>query len=811
MKRLNLIGICLLAYAGIQAAPLTPGQALERLNDGRQSSVSATRLEKSPAWTARTSNGTATVYVFNESDGNGYRILAADDAAYAVLGYSDTGRIDPENMSPELKWWLEYTGAQMEYYISRGATRGEAAPKYAPMAPIEPLVKSKWNQDAPYNNDCPRLNNKQTYTGCVATSMAQLMYYHKYPEKGTGSASYYWGAGGRTLNMDFSAKAFDWDNMLHQYSYGDYNAEQAEAVAYLMKSCGYSVGMSYGTDASGAAGPSIAYALRQYFDYDPNVNVKWRVTYSASEWASEVYRNLNECGPVILNGHQYNDAGHSFVCDGYNGDGYFHFNWGWGGVSDGWYLLECMNPESQGIGGAAMGLAYNYGLNGIFGIQRPTGEPAQPMYGNLLMSGACTAEFIGNQIIFTRTSWYPDGWYCASDRSITVNMGIIIEPVDGTPGETMTQGGTFNGSVRVTSNPSQYFPTTAGPSANFPTGLPDGRYKVTIGIRDLSISGSPYIPVLCPYGAANYVYVTIKDGEKTIENVPTPSLQPENLTLETQLYCTRYALFKVKVKNPSDFELTENIAPALLKGNRIVMVGAVAPLTCAPNTDSEIEWEARMSPVEGEKWPTTATEYTLAIVDPVTGKVIGTYGTVTMNMNPGKATLRANSLTIKDCTTTTETTESGAEIQVYNVKDSRNFTVDLDYYVWAGFFDGVVTGSINKTSLANVNSYELVTNIYNGRQFMEEEESRALSLPVDFADAEPDALYTLQFSYTSGSDVRQLRSVYFRTGQSGVTDVNADSGESVRYYNLQGMEIAKPVKGQIVIVKKGDSTFKIRF
>lgn len=811
MKRLNLIGVGLLACAAMQAAPLTPQQAIDRLNDGRFSKAGISRLDASPVWTSRTANGTATAYIFNMTDGQGYRILSADDAAYAVLGYSDTGSIDPNNMSPELKWWLEQMGAQMEYYVSQGATAAEAAPEYAPMAAIEPLVKSKWNQDAPYYNDCPKVGSSPTYTGCVATSMAQVMYYHKYPEVGTGSNAYRWTDGYKTLEMDFSAQAFDWDNMLDQYRSGDYTTAQADAVAFLMKSCGYSVNMNYGTNASGTQGSLISYALKQYFKYDGNINVKYSAVYSTSEWAQMVHNNLKECGPVIINGQSLKDGGHSFICDGYNGQGYFHFNWGWGGMSDGWYLLECMNPESQGIGGASMGSAFNFGVNAIFGIQKPTGKPVEPQYGNLLMFGGCTAKFNNNYIEFTRTSWYPEGWYCASDHEIEISPGIIIEPVDGTPGEKVTVSGSMNGSPRIYISPGYRITSTAGPRAAFPTDLPDGRYKVTIGIRDMKISESEFLPVLCPYGVANYVYVTIKDGQKTIQNVEIPVLQPEGLTLETGLYYSRYAQYKVKVKNTSDFELTETWSPALLTGDEVVMVGGVAPLTCAPNAESEIIWDAKMTLVNGASKPTNATKYTLAIVDPITNEVLGKYGEVTMNLDPGKTMLRQTSLTIQDCQISDVTTDNDNTIQVYEVTDPKNFTVDMSYEVWSGYFDGVLSGAIYIPDLANSYRDELVTDIYNARKHMEEEDTETLSIPVDFQDAKPGTLYSIKFQYTNGTGTSMLKSIYFRIQGSGVSDVTADGTEPARYYNLQGMEIASPAKGQIVIVKKGDKTFKARF
>ena len=218
-----------------------------------------------------------------------------------------------------------------------------------------------------------------------------------------------------------------------------------------------------------------------------------------------------------------------------------------------------------------------------------------------------------------------------------------------------------------------------------------------------------------------------------------------------------------------------------------------------------------MSLVNGASRPTNATQYTLAIVDPITNKVLGKYGEVTMNPDPGRTMLRLTSLSIQDCQLTDEPAGNEKTIQVYEVPDPKNFTVDMSYQVWSGYFDGVLSGAIYIPDLANSYRDELVTDIYNARKHLEENATETLKIPVDFLDAEPGTLYSIKFEYTNGSGTTALRSIYFRTQGSGVNDVMTESTEPVRYFNLQGMELASPAKGQILIVKKGGKTFKARF
>lgn len=806
MKREILLSLGAIAALGLSAAPITPDQALSRLGRSGQNRVTAAQLTSDPVWTAKTAKGTNTAYVFNTANGKGFRVLAANDVAYAVLGYSDDGSFDPNNISPEFQFWMDRLGAQIAEAEANGATTNNEAPEAdEAMAAIPTLMTTKWDQGTPYNNLCPKSGNRLTYTGCVATSMAQVMNYHKYPETGEGSISYQWGA--NTLKMDFSTTRFDWANMLNSYSGTTYNSQQATAVATLMKAAGHSVQMNYGTNSSGTQGSLVADALKTYFKYDPNVNVKYRVVYSASEWAKMVWENLKNCGPLVLNGHPYQDSGHSFVCDGYDGKGYFHINWGWGGMSDGYYLLEALAPGAQGIGGSSGG--FNYGLNGIFGIQKPTGQPVEVVYDNMLMYGGVTAEFSGQNIQFYLTPYYPSGWYCAMGHSILVNMGIIIEPILGAQGETRTQGGYFNGGVRVSLSPGSYYPSERGPYAKFPTNLPDGTYKVTIGVRDLNIKDAPYFPILHPYGVPNYVIVKVENGTNTIINQSESKLIPENLVLDSDLYYGKNARYVATLKNETEFELTETLAPGLLKDGKLVMVAGVAPTTVAPDSSEETEWVAKMVKLDGVDEPTVATEYTLAIVNPITNEILGTYGTVTMKPAVKIGRLAPDTFVVENCTKS-EYEVAGNKVQAYDVP-SDNFTSVLKYSVTQGFFDGQL--SVNIAQRNPEDYFDVITvkeRIFSYMPFIYSGTEETVDIPVSFPEGEAGKVYMLVVKYTFGTSESTLTNLSFVMKQSGIEDVLTDQ-TPVRYFNLQGIEIETPVKGQVVIMKRGDKTCKVLY
>ena len=350
------MGVLLIsATSTMYAKKLTPDEALDRAFSEKEapSKLRSQGGGMTLAKAINTPGGDAeALYVFEKTGGKGFMILSADDALPAVLGYSDENKIDIDNPSPGFAWLLGQFASQVDYARENGiclATRAEGDDKY----PVEPLLTSKWDQNAPYNNYAPTVTTsgvRRSASGCVATALAQVMYYYKYPAVGTGSATATWTGG--EVTADLADYPFDWDNMLDIYVDGEYTDQQAKAVADLMYACGLAVESKYSNTTTTASVKDVK-ALCENFGYSKEMRYYYRdYIASAGEWENLVYESLSRQCPVIYAGGGEDGSGHSFVCDGYQGDGYYHFNWGWSGDSDGYYLLDMLNPKSQGTGGS---------------------------------------------------------------------------------------------------------------------------------------------------------------------------------------------------------------------------------------------------------------------------------------------------------------------------------------------------------------------------------------------------------------------------------------------------------------------------
>lgn len=320
------------------------------------------------------------LYVFSLGEQGGFIIVSNDDLTLPILGFSENGTLDLENMSDEQHAWLQ--GYADEIVWLRQHTIDNPLPNLTntragshDKETIEPLVTTAWNQRSPYNNLCPEYaSGKKAVTGCVATAMAQVMNYHKWPEAETKAIPGYQDAYGAD-HLPLEATTFDWGNMLDTYS-GSETAEQNTAVAELMLYCGYSVEMNYGP-SSGSYITKVAPALKNYFGYNSTATYLSRSSYSNDKWEDIIYHELASKRPVLYGG-QSTGGGHAFVCDGYRHEyatDYFHINWGWGGKSDEYYVLSVLDPYSgQGIGGSSSNGGFYYGQEAVIGIQKSTDD-----------------------------------------------------------------------------------------------------------------------------------------------------------------------------------------------------------------------------------------------------------------------------------------------------------------------------------------------------------------------------------------------------------------------------------------------------
>ena len=330
--------------------------------------------------------GFPNLYIFNA--GQGFVVMSADDCVQPILGYSLTGFFVAENMPTNVSGWLQDYNDEIQYAIENQVRASDEIAKLwndlidgnskaaSATTIVAALVQTQWDQDPLYNNLCPSnpSTGELTVTGCVATAMAQIMKYWGYPSQGIGSHSY---TPSSSLNLgvqyvNFGATTYQWNDMPIQLSNSS-TTTQINAVATLMYHCGVSVEMMYNIASNGGSGAyteDIPYALITYFNYKTTANIKYKSNYSdVNDWISMLKTELNASRPIEYNG-KGSAGGHAFICDGYDNNDNFHFNWGWSGRNDGFYALTNLVPGSGGSGGGN----YNFTQQqcAIFGIEPST-------------------------------------------------------------------------------------------------------------------------------------------------------------------------------------------------------------------------------------------------------------------------------------------------------------------------------------------------------------------------------------------------------------------------------------------------------
>ena len=340
-------------------------------------------------------------YVFS-SDNQGYVVVAGDDRSIPILGYADEGAFDPNNIPPNMQKWLEGYKAEIRYAIEnnivaspeiqsewKALQSGSRLKSQKSTSAVAPLVTTKWDQSPYYNDLCPLDNTEgeKTVTGCVATAMAQVMKFWNYPAVGTGFHSYNHSTYG-TLSANFGSTTYSWGEMPNQLASSN-SSTQKDAVATLMYHCGVSVDMDYGVASKGGSSAmticsgysnctvSAEDALKAYFGYKNTLQGLHKSDYTESNWINLLKNELNGGRPIIYAGRG-SEGGHCFVCDGYDSNNFFHFNWGWAGQNDGYFALAALNPGSGGAGGGSY--EFTDAQRAIIGIEPATSGTVPQTY-----------------------------------------------------------------------------------------------------------------------------------------------------------------------------------------------------------------------------------------------------------------------------------------------------------------------------------------------------------------------------------------------------------------------------------------------
>lgn len=418
----------------------------------------------------------------------GFVVLANDDAIEAVVGVSNKPYTNDTNINPSFQWYLRAANAAIASRIANGqGYSGSIAPSAPLPNHVDSLIETKWDQEAPYNNDIQKDANGNPYlVGCVAIAMTQIMRYHKYPTVGKGSNTY--SMNGETLSADFSASPYQWDKMLSVYKKGKYTDEEAKAVSELMRQVGISVNMDYKPGFSSSNTMSAQNAFINNFGYNPNMNRYTRNYYSEQEWMDMVYKELSEQRPIYYSGNDSKgENGHAFVIDGYNAEGKVHVNWGWGGFEDGYFDIGILTPKGNGD--------YSYKQDMIVGIQ-----PEQ--------QGAWMSHLTlhyGNQLTINELS----------KRAISMGVAevwnVSSTPVNGTLALVIEGNGQQRDLVTTSyQEKDSYWRAISWPRVIIPADLPDGDYQIYLRFKDERDAN--WQVVRSEYGKTNSVVIKIDNG-----------------------------------------------------------------------------------------------------------------------------------------------------------------------------------------------------------------------------------------------------------------------------------------------------------
>ena len=481
MRRLYFFLFTLLVSLTMNAGEVTEQQALQKA----QQFMQGKKFKQTNLRRAASTAGNA-YYVFNAESNGGFVIVAGDDRVKDILGYSERGNFDLAKAPSNVRWWLgQYEkaisslGKETHRAISRRAETVKDA--------ISPFITTTWGQFSPYNDQCPEINGEHCVTGCVATAMAQVINYTKWPVSATGEIASYTTKTNQIAIPKLEATTFDWGNMTDT------------DIARLMRYCGQAVKMDYGLGESGSYDANIPGALIGKFGYDNNIRIVYRNGYNSETWENMIYNELKAGRPIIYGG-QSGNSGHSFICHGYM-DGMYYINWGWDGMFDGYFALTALNPTGNG--------AYGKDQTAIIGIQKSTG-------GDIVSTPKVTVTKItlASSETITRNS-NSDNFTgikveCALQNSFTeaktVQSGFAL--YQGTELKSVLGYGNVDFSPSIVITPSSTFALGAG--------LTDGTYRVVPVYREsesaewIAAEGSSY----------RYIEAVISGNTLTLKVMP---------------------------------------------------------------------------------------------------------------------------------------------------------------------------------------------------------------------------------------------------------------------------------------------------
>lgn len=528
------------------------------------------------------------LYAFDRGTANGFVVVAGDDRAPQILGYTDTGSFDISNMPENMRWWIQQYEQQMRYLQDNPKAR-LTTPKRNVNVVAPLLGEIEWNQESPYNANCPYMSyydedeeetvSGKAPTGCVATALAQVMRYHKWPNESKGNISYTTYTLKQNITADLNA-TYNWDLMLPTYTGVTATDEQKAEVAKLMYNVGAALQSDYTPSGTGATDVDVVPTLVRYFNYDPGARYVQR-DYTAVNLYEQGLINEIEAGrPVPYGGVTKKNEGHFFVLDGINEDGYYHINWGWGGLSNGYFLISSLDPDAQGVGGSTSTYtAFKYHQLYISGLQKP--QEGSKTGWNIMaddISKINDTYAKGDEINTTIYDAYNnscsyDTLKCKLYWDIYDSEGTIIEK-NFIKNDTLALNYGFD---KLTTN------------FKIPADIADGEYTVKLDFTQAEDDYTEIHNVAMKAGANKYYKINVEGDEVNVSTAAGLKLSIESVTPE-RLKAGETSDLKVTFKNTGedyvgDFNFflyvngKKNVYPNYTSPQRIVSIPANSTVT----------------------------------------------------------------------------------------------------------------------------------------------------------------------------------------------------------------------------------------
>lgn len=555
---------------------------------------SATQMEAEVVLNAVNGHGQPFLYAVHPVNGEGYVLVSGDDCAPSILGYVERGRYNEQQMPDNMRSWLQHYAEEIAYLQRNNLSAPRREAKNAG-APIAKVLTSLWDQQAPYNLQCPMATTYldeactvlhraalRTVTGCAATALAQVLYMWKdeYAKPDATCGKVVKEIPGRTDVVAKSAEkideqtvpvwmkfsdvsipantAIDWANLIDVYTTRDEHGkprrdsegniittgtvEQQNAIATLMHICGAAEEMSYGTEYSGGSATGQDNVLRGVYNYLGFTNARMHVQGMYPDywgWVQALYDELKVAKAVFFGGVS-SGGGHAFVIDGYDKEDLFHINWGWSGLADdapdngGYYRLNSMLPSDQGMGGSIFNDGFTIAQAFISGIY--PNAPAPEAQTDAMSVSLLATQDTNTEIKDGTLSLYVYAYGVnSSTPGLSGELGISLENENGYKQVVPIGNGVQEWEIGKD--------VTLDRQLSW-TGVVDGEYKIKMKFRKTSESEWTD----CMGADMSFIRVEVSDGKATIHNSGRHELDFVSSTLKEEYIQREDAVFDIKYK-----------------------------------------------------------------------------------------------------------------------------------------------------------------------------------------------------------------------------------------------------------------------